>query len=179
MRRILPALLALLLLLPACGRGEGTPEGEYRLYFLTGADSGPALAAEPWSPAEEGAEVGPEELLEALLAGPVSEDLSSPFPRGTTLRSLSQDPENEGNLLIYLSEQYGGLTDVSLTLADYAIALTLGQLEGVESVEITAAGRPAGYRSHQLLVPDEAVLDELPAGGGAEASSGPPAGGTP
>ena len=51
-------------------------------------------------------------------------------------------------LLVDLSEQYGALADVSLTLADYSIVLTLSQLEGVEGVEITAGGHRVSYRSH-------------------------------
>ena len=61
-------------------------------------------------------------------------------------------------LLVDLSEQYGALADISLSLADYAIALTLSQADGVEGVEITARGHSVSYRSHQLLSAQEAVL---------------------
>ncbi len=163
MRRALCAcLLAALLLQTACGGENSAGEGgKYRLYFLAQTESGPALETESWSP-EDGGEAEPEQLLQALLAGPASENLASPFPRGTTLLSCGWDDETEGNLLIRLSEQYSGLTDVSLTLADYAIVLTLGQLESVKSVQISATGLPADYRSHQLLVPEEAELETLP-----------------
>ena len=96
--------------------------------------------------------------MEALLAGPQGEELRTPFPREVTLQSWNWDPEMEGNLQIYLSEQYGGLTDISLTLADYSIVLTLAQLEGVESVEIISEGHTANYRSHQILRPEEVLL---------------------
>ena len=59
-----------------------------------------------------------------------------------------------------LSEQYSGLTDISLTLADYCIVLTLSQLEGVESVEISSEGHTANYRSHPLLTAEEAQLTD-------------------
>ena len=40
--------------------------------------------------------------------------------------------------------------------------LTLTQVEGVDTVEISTQGYQASYRSHQLLDPQEAVLrDEL------------------
>ena len=72
------------------------------------------------------------------------------------------DTVRPGVLLVGLSEQYGALADVSLTLADYCIVLTLAQVEGVETVEISTQGYQASYRSHQLLDPQEAVLrDEL------------------
>ena len=165
MRRRLTALLLpfllLLGLLPACesSASSSAPAG-YALYFLSQADSGPSLEAEYWVPEEE-TEVGPEELLDALLAGPTREDLSSPFPRGTSVLQCTPDPDNEGNLLVRLSEQYGGLTDISLTLADYSITLTLGQLEGVTSVQISAAGLSSSSRSHPILLPEEADLEEI------------------
>jgi hypothetical protein len=57
-----------------------------------------------------------------------------------------------------LSEQYSDLTDISLTLADYCIVLTLTQLEGVESVEIVSTSYSASYRSHQILTAEEVLL---------------------
>lgn len=160
-----PLLLALLLLLSACG-GKEPPQEEsgFRLWFAAdegqpGYGHGPALDSEAYL--GEG-DPGPEELLSALLAGPTREDLRSPFPRGVVLRQWSWDEERPGVLLVGFSEQYGALADVSLTLADYCVALTLSQVEGVETVEISTQGYQASYRSHQLLDPQEAVLrDEL------------------
>ena len=157
--RKFPLLLALTLFLTACG-GNQEPDPDCPvLWFCTDVaeDHGPALTAQPY----EG-EVQPEELLEALLAGPVQEGLHSPFPRGVSLQQWVWDEERPGVLLVDLSEQYGALADVSLSLADYSIVLTLSQVEGVEGVEITASGRRVSYRSHQLLTAREAVMwDEL------------------
>ena len=143
-----------------CPAGGGAPA--VRLRRPGGAPGGgrvPALDSEAY-PGED--EPGPEELLSALLAGPTREGLRSPFPRGVTLRQWSWDEERPGVLLVGLSEQYGALADVSLTLADYCIVLTLAQVEGVEGVEISTQGYQASYRSHQLLDPQEALLrDEL------------------
>jgi hypothetical protein len=78
------------------------------------------------------------------------------------VRGCSWDGERPGVLVVDLSEQYGALADVSLSLADYSIVLTLSQVEGVESVEILSSGRSISYRSHQTLSAGEAVLwDEL------------------
>lgn len=163
--RWLPLLLAAALLLSACGDREAPQEeGSFRLWFAAddkqaGYGHGPALDSEAYL--GEG-DPGPEELLSALLAGPTQEGLRSPFPRGVALRQWSWDEERPGVLLVGLSEQYGALADVSLTLADYCIVLTLAQVEGVETVEISTQGYQASYRSHQLLDPQEAVLrDEL------------------
>ena len=152
-------IFLLVLLLSACGGGQGEETSGPVLWFCTGGerDHGPALTAQPYQGEPE-----PEALLSALLAGPTQPELVSPFPRGVTLQSCGWDEERPGVLLVDLSEQYGALADVSLSLADYAIVLTLSQAEGVEEVEITAGGRQVNYRSHQLLSAGEAVLwDEL------------------
>lgn len=155
--RTLAALLAALLLLAACGGREDREEQDFVLYYLLEGEPvhGSALDWEPY-PGE--ADPGPEELLTALLAGPAQEGLASPFPRGVSLLSWDWDEEEPGVLRITLSEQYGALTDISLTLADYCIVLTLSQLEEVEGVEIRSGGHSAGYRSHQTLRADEALL---------------------
>ena len=132
--------LCILLFLTACRASPGPEEG-VKLYFASTRDSGASLVALPYRGEEASPSV--DALLSALLAGPPeNENESSPFPR-----VLSLD----------LSEHYSGLSDVSLTLADYCIVLTLGQLESVEQVEITVAGRPLSYRSHQVLAPEEVL----------------------
>ena len=151
-------LLILTLLLAVCGGETEHTEGPV-LWFCTGGerDHGPALSPQPYQ-----GEMTPEALLSALLAGPEQAGLVSPFPRGVAMQQWSWDEERPGVLLVDLSEQYGALADVSLSLADYSIVLTLSQAEGVEEVEITAGGRRVSYRSHQVLSAQEAVLwDEL------------------
>lgn len=156
--RIAALALSLLLALASCAAPAGE-EGVYQLYFASVAAHGPALLSEPYLGPED---PGPEDLMTALLSGPTMDGVFSPFPGGVTLRSWTL---SDGALTVNLSEQYGGLTDVSLTLADYCIVLTLGQLEGVEAVEITVAGQSIPYRSHQLLRPDEVELSNVLPGG--------------
>ena len=136
-------LLGLLLLLGSCS--TAAEKGGYQLYFASGLEDGSAILSEP------------RELMEALLSGPTEEELNSPFPSGVSLRSWGLE---EGVLVLNLSEQYGGLTDISLTVADYCIVLTMSQLDGVEAVEINVAGQPVSYRNHQILTREEAVLSQ-------------------
>jgi len=161
-KRWITWLLLLTLMLPlwgGCGTAAKPDEAEYHLYFLVndGSGSGPALDTEPYTGLGE---ADPESLMRALLAGPAGEGLRTPFPRGVTFQGWNWDPEEPGNLQITLSDQYSGLTDIGLTLADYSIVLTLSQLEGVESVEILSQGYATGYRSHQILTAEEALLAE-------------------
>ena len=144
--------LGLLLLLGSCS--TAAEKGGYQLYFASGLEDGSAILSEPY---QGEADPGPRELMEALLSGPTEEELNSPFPSGVSLRSWGLE---EGVLVLNLSEQYGGLTDISLTVADYCIVLTMSQLDGVEAVEINVAGQPVSYRNHQILTREEAVLSQ-------------------
>ncbi len=164
-------LLLFLCLLPAgCAGEKGEEEGGYDLYFLAapGGGRGAALETQRWT--AEGTP-DPGELLSALLSGPQGEELFSPFPKGVALQSWAWDEEVPGKVLVVLSEQYSGLTDISLTLADYSIVLTLSQLPEVESVEIQSTGYSANYRAHQTLSPEEAVLSDPLEGVGQDISS--------
>jgi spore germination protein GerM len=151
-------IAAVLLGLCACSAKQ-EQRSAYVLYFPVSRDvqHGPALETQPIVREKDAPPPTPEALIQALLAGPTQEGLMTPFPKGTVLLSLAREG---GAFSIRLSEPYSGLTDISLTLADYAIVLTLAQLEGVETVEIRSAEMAATYRSHQLLRPEEAVLTD-------------------
>ena len=149
MRRRLLVSLLILLLLSAC---SATPRSSpYQLYFLSTADHGPAILSQSYP--GDGTPT-PEQLLLALLNGPEDDHLRSPFPQGLSLRRCVQDGSH---IIVDFSEQYSGLSDIFLTLADYCVVLTLCQLDGIDSVEITVSGHPIPYRSHQILTHDEVM----------------------
>ena len=140
----------------------------YALYFverdLRSADGGDALRSEERTLEDSG--LSTEELAAALvtelLKGPADPTLKSPFPKGTALLSAEQKGTE---LRVDLSAAYSTLSGVGLSLADYAITLTLTQLPDVARVRITVAGRELDYRSRQvflardiLTVPKDASL---------------------
>ena len=165
MKRLMILMLALALLCAGCGeRGHGEVETEeYPVCFVTreetaeGGDGGIASksvvdweyhALPPGQRALDG-------LIRTLLAGPEGEGLASPFPRGTSLRGWRQE---NGVVTLDLSEAYGGLSGVELTLADACIVLTLCRLEDVEAVYLTVDGRPRPFRD-QVLTPADFLLE--------------------
>ena len=163
MKRVLSVLLCGLLLLSGCGasktaeKPEGTP---YQLYFqardLTAVAGDGALQTETTYLTEQATlRQTAVVLMEDLLKGPLSEALRSPIPLGTTLQSL----EIRGSqVVVDLSAAYGSLSGVSLSLADYAITLTLTQLPEIMSVRITVQGQEVAYRDRQVFTPREVLL---------------------
>lgn len=163
-RQALALLCALLALLPGCAQRDA-PGGEgegYAVYFALPFDpedpenrlAESALAAETRR-IPEGAGV-PEALVECLLSGPISPDLASPFPEG--VRQVEPPSLEDGICRVSLSEEYGGLSGLELTLADYAITLTLCALPEVEGVTIQVEGDPFIRRDHTLLRESDVIL---------------------
>ena len=155
-KRLFWAALALLLLCTACTptQTEEPTEGGYILYFVSVENraDGAALATEGRDLPPEAEEA--EGLLTLLLAGPEGSALRSPFPAGTALRGVRVE---ESTAYVDLSEAYGGLTGVDLTLADGCVVLTLCQLEGVEAVYLTVEGRSRPFRD-QVLTPADFLM---------------------
>lgn len=159
MKRLLFLSVLLLLALCACAPAE-EETGEYQVYFISDPAGqevragGSALESEGRS-LPEGADPA-EGLMECLLSGPLSGALRSPIPEG--VRQLSAPTIEDGVCRVDLSEGYGSLSGVELTLADYCIALTLCQLPGVDAVTIDVEGEPIPYRARQVLRPEDAAL---------------------
>lgn len=158
MRKDLLALsLALALLCTACGMGisrEGPGSGEAEIWFLAevNGEKGSALASE-YRSLPQGEEI--QGLLSLLFSGPEALNLTSPFPSGTAVKSWRL----EGDVaLVDLSESYGELFGIGLSLADGCIVLTLCQLAQVERVYLTVEGRPRPFRD-QVLAPQDFLLE--------------------
>ena len=150
--------ILLLILLCACTARQGTRE-EYSLYFTRNslASYGSAIAPQSWP----GSGVPhKEELMQALLAGPTEEGLTSPFPKGLSVKSLDVD-ESGTMILLMLSDHYSGLTDMAQTLADACIVMTLCQLPGIEAVEISTDGFWASRPASRTLRPEQMELISL------------------
>lgn len=150
-KRVLSSFALCLLMVSLWGctqRSGGARAGDYKVYYSALSDQNAPLAVgyETWEP-EAGSQPIPG-LLAVLLAGPEDPELASPFPDGTRLLGWTLE---EGCLKLDLSEQYGDLTGIDLTVADSCLALTLCQVEGVESVYVTVEGGEIPYRPIQQL----------------------------
>lgn len=155
MKRLLCVLMTVVLLLSAmtaCSFGGGYEQEPLRLWYASGTgEKTLSLETEVYT-----GERNIPSLLSALLAGPsIDRELHALLPEGTRLLTWRMD----GDLVwVDLSGEYGRLTGLDLTLADYSIVLTLTQLEQVRRVRITVEGKDHRYRSKQLLTREDVVL---------------------
>lgn len=149
--------------------GQDNAPQSYSLYFLR-ANLKDAAGDGALQPTDSGIPVEPdadpvetaEALLTALLRGPDSDSYQSAIPQGTTLNAVTR----QGRFATAdFSAPYGSLSGVALTLADYAVTLTLTQIPGVSAVRITVNGQTLDYRDKQsfsardaLLLPDGDVV---------------------
>ena len=151
-RRLLPVLAILMVILAACSSHGSGGNQQLQLYFTSTQTHGPSITGQPYSVKDTPTT---EDLIAALLSGPTEKELRSPFPSGLALRSCRLE---NGLLRVDFSEQYGSLTNLSLTLADYCLVLTVCQLDEVERVEITCAGHPLPQHSHRPLSQEDVIL---------------------
>ncbi|HIT31767.1 MAG TPA: GerMN domain-containing protein [Candidatus Enterenecus stercoripullorum] len=157
MRRVLCLLLAAAACLgplSACAPEERGAQG-LALWFAADQSvretATAALATQPY----QGEGTIPA-LMQALLGGPeAGGGLASAIPAGTRLLDWSLE---DGVAHVDLSQPYGDLVGVDLTLADYCITLTLTQLEEVEGVAITVNGSQPGGREGRVLYAGDVVL---------------------
>lgn len=142
----------------ACGVVSQT-EPEYVVYFreadLAESAGGDALRAEPVSVEGGNTVRTAQQLMEALLAGHQDETLQSTIPAGTQLLLLNVEG---GQARVDLSSAYANLSGIRLTMADYAIALTLTQLPEIFSVKITVRGQELAYRDKQIFAARDVLL---------------------
>ncbi|MCI8474688.1 MAG: GerMN domain-containing protein [Oscillospiraceae bacterium] len=160
-KRLLPLFLALNLLCASCGgvrelltdpsvSGKGLT-----LYYLAGEGGERGQVLDSEFRETPGNTPTAADVMPLLLAGPETPGLRSPFPSGTVVRSCRE----EGELAVVdLSEAYGGLSGVDLTLADGCIVLSLCGLGHISRVYLTVEGRPRPFRD-QVYTAQDFLLD--------------------
>lgn len=158
-------LCAALLLTTGCAYAAAGSQREanaYLLYFqeadLDAAPGGDSLRTETIY-LEEAETLDAQSLAAALLTellkGPLDETLRAVAPASTTLLSVEV---TGGHAQVDLSSSYGTLSGVALTLADYAITLTLTQVPEIATVGITVRGRELAYRGKQVFSPRDVLI---------------------
>lgn len=112
----------------------------YLLYYIS-ESSGELIQSEKCSISdlEQDTAPTPMQLIDALLDGPVSSDLRSPFPSDLHVYSAIL---SDGILSVNLSAVYAELEPFERRLADCCLTRTLSALDGVYSVSLYLDGTP-------------------------------------
>ena len=162
-RIVLTALALVLLALAGCGVVQKEQEG-LRLYYAASLDThrgGDAIDSVTidWDELPQGDQVARAEAVLALLMGMCQEKgFQSPIPAGTTLRSVSIIG---GTACVDFSGSYGQLSGMALTIADYCVALSLTQLDGIYAVRITVNEQELAYRDNDLFLAGDVLLTSM------------------
>ena len=145
----LAALALALCLLAGCTAGTVSGRDGLRLYYAVPLDTHPGGDAidhvtVDWNSLPEGDKTARVAAVLSLLMGECHEKgFQSPIPAGTTLRSA----EVKGSM--------------DLTIADYCVALSLTQLDGVYAVRITVNGQELAYRDSNLFLASDVLLTSM------------------
>ena len=145
----------------ACAPADSeTAENSYQLYFreedLSASSGGDVFRTETVELAEGlDTQASVEALVEGLLDGPQSELLRGTLPASTTLLSAKVEGSRA---VVDFSAAYSTLSGVRLTMADYAVTLTLTQLPEITSVKITVQGQELAYRDKQVFTARDVLL---------------------
>ena len=160
---MLTALALVLLALAGCGVVQKEQEG-LRLYYAASLDThrgGDAIDSVTidWDELPQGDQVARAESVLALLMGMCQEKgFQSPIPAGTTLRSVTIIG---GTACVDFSGSYGQLSGMALTIADYCVALSLTQLDGIYAVRITVNEQELAYRDNDLFLAGDVLLTSM------------------
>ena len=165
MKRWIAAIMTVLAVLCAAGcvsAAHRPPEGEtLTVYYAAEAKDVPggdilATVRVDWNDqAELSAQKQAQAAIEQLLGECEEDGFVSSIPEGTRLLSCSVS----GSLArVDFSAEYGQLSDMELTIADYCVALTLTQIEPIRMVRILVNGQEL-HRGHgSTLLAGDALL---------------------
>lgn len=160
----LAALLLAAFLLDGCGvMTRGQQEG-LALYYPAvlethrGGDAIDSVTVD-WETLPQGDNQIQADAVMALLMGECHEaGFQSPIPAGTQLRSVTV---RGGTAWVDLTGGYGQLSGMALTIADYCIALSLTQLEGIYAVHVTVNGQELAYRDNNRFLASDVLLTSM------------------
>lgn len=139
MKRILTAIIVILLLIPFCGCEKSN---DFRVpvnfYYCTdpiGYNSADAVIS---AEVREGEGYGEhvQAILELYLKGPVDDGFRRPFPAGVCVENITVA---DNQVTVFLSREFSQLADHSLTLACTCISMTVMDLTDCDMVRIQVA----------------------------------------
>lgn len=165
MRRFLCLCLAMLLMLSGCMSQTPAQTEDGVLFYYRNTDK-KAYFSETGIMAAENRSIRWEQqsiagLMEVYLQGPVSAELSSPFPKDLRLLETRILP---GEITLIFDDSLASLSAVGLRVAAGCIARTLWEYGGYETVILQAESQLLDGDEQLVLHPAEFVLSDNSAG---------------
>ena len=154
MKKLLCAVLPLLLLLCGC-QSEPKLKQPVRFHYPNAQISYGTETGLIGSEQREGSDMDTAQLLNVYLQGPSDLELTNPFPKGTSLISLSQQGTT---LTLTLSNRYADLSGIDLSLANACLAKTAMELTGAREVVIRCESKPLDGDDSVRLTADTLIL---------------------
>ena len=139
-KRVLPILLAALVLLCACHthREKNSPEHPFTFYYakneITYGTDESVIGAEEREYDPQSMSL--DDLLAGYFEGPASKTLSMPFPENTKVLNCQRDATT---VILTMNEAYLRLSGINKSVADACLARTLLGCSGIERVTILAS----------------------------------------
>lgn len=162
MKRWMTLLLLLCLLMPAgCANDSWDDHTYLKLYYpaaLEDSRGGDAISHVniAWDDiSQSDTQTQAEQVLALLMGGCQAAHFTVPVPLGTLLHSCHVE---NGTAYVDFSQAYGSLSGMELTIADYCVALSLTQINGVDQVIITVEGQDLAYRDSQHFTAQDVLL---------------------
>lgn len=159
MKRLLCLILLLILLLCGCGKGEQVIFYYRPVDYLTD-HNGSVLS--PETRTVTGYSDNPQFLISLYLAGPLDQELESPFPKGTKLQSLLI---NGDQLTVQLYDLPQYLSDAEFALACACLSMTCMEFTSTESITILCGDRSVTMDQSILTLSDIPVPTQTSTGG--------------
>ena len=149
------AIILLVSLLPGCGQKMKEPVTFY--YQITNYQENMVSPIAGEEREVAGYRDNLKYLLTFYLMGPISQELSSPLPRGTQLCGISQEGTE---LTIEISDTASTLNDSRFSLACACLSMTCMGLTNAERVTIVSGSRSLTFASDNLLLSDTITSEE-------------------
>lgn len=165
MRKFLCLCLAVLLMLSGCtGQSPAQSENGVRFYYRNTDET--AYFSETGIMAAETRSIRWEQqsitgLMEVYLQGPISPELTSPFPKDLRLIETKILP---GEITLIFDDSLASLSAVGLRVAAGCIARTLWEYGGYETVILQAESQLLDSEEQLVIKPAELVLSDNSAG---------------
>ena len=156
--------LILLLLLCGCNEQHSPQEPVRFLYPNAQLRYGTADGAFSYE-IREGAALQLEELLSLYLRGPVTDDLSQPFPDSVSVAQLRVE---DRQAVLVLSDEYAELSGLSLSVANTCLSVTVMELTNTDSVRISCLSKSLDGEREVLLTKQSIILYDESVGSSSE-----------